>query len=118
MGLEGAGWGELAAQLAKQIDEQEKTICRLAGTVFNLNSPRQLGQILFDVMKICEPPKKTKTGQYTTDEQTLTALASDHEIVRRLLEYRTASKLKSTYADALPETIWPITGRIHTTYNQ
>ena len=97
---------------------QEKTIYRLAGTTFNLNSPRQLGQILFDVLKIGDAPKKTKTGQYATDEQTLAALAADHEIVQRLLEYRTASKLKSTYADALPAAIWPRTGRVHTTFNQ
>jgi DNA polymerase-1 len=90
----------------------------MAGTEFNLDSPRQLGQILFDVMKICDGPKKTKTGQYATDERTLTALAADHEIVRRLLEYRTASKIKSTYADALPTAIWSKTGRVHTTYNQ
>ncbi len=109
---------DFAAQLSKEIDTLEKTICRMAGTTFNLNSPRQLGQILFDVMKICEAPKKTKTGQYTTDEQTLAALAPDHEIVQRLLEHRTASKLKSTYADALPAAIWPRTGRVHTTYNQ
>src|SRR5207237_4357631 len=61
---------------------------------------------------------KTKTRQYVTDEQTLAVLAPDHEIVQRLLEYRTASKLKSTYADALPTAIWPKTGRVHTTYNQ
>jgi DNA polymerase I len=109
---------EFALQLSKEIDELEKTICRLAGTQFNLNSPRQLGQILFDVLKICDAPKKTRTGQYATDEQTLLALAPDHEIVQRLLEHRTASKLKSTYADALPATIWAKTGRIHTTYNQ
>lgn len=109
---------DFAAQLAKEIDELEKTICRLAGTTFNLNSPRQLGQILFEVMKICEAPKKTKTGQYATDEQTLMALAPDHEIVQRLLEHRAATKLKSTYADALPQAIWPKTGRIHTTFNQ
>ncbi|HEX2973552.1 MAG TPA: DNA polymerase, partial [Tepidisphaeraceae bacterium] len=106
---------EFAAQLAKEMDAQEKTICKLAGTPFNLNSPRQLGQILFDVMKICAPPKKTKTGQYSTDEQTLAALAPEHEVVQRLLDYRTASKLKSTYADALPTAIWPRTGRVHTT---
>jgi DNA polymerase I len=110
--------GDFAAQLAKEIVDLEKNICRLAGTVFNLNSPKQLGQVLFDVLKICEAPKKTKTGQYMTDEQTLAALAPDHEIVQRLLEYRTASKLKSTYADALPTAIWPKTGRVHTTYNQ
>lgn len=116
--LDSTALGEFAAQLGKEIDEQEKNICRLAGTVFNLNSPRQLGQILFEVMKICEAPKKTKSGQYATDEQTLTALAPDHEIVRRLLEHRAATKLKSTYADALPLAIWPKTGRVHTTYNQ
>ncbi|HLH53001.1 MAG TPA: DNA polymerase, partial [Verrucomicrobiae bacterium] len=100
--LDAEALAEFGSQLAKEIDEQEKTICRLAGTTFNLNSPRQLGQILFDVMKICAAPKKTKSGQYSTDEQTLMALAPDHEIVRRLLDHRTATKLKSTYADALP----------------
>jgi DNA polymerase-1 len=116
--LDAAVLGDFALQLAKEIDEHEKTICRLAGTTFNLNSPRQLGQILFDVLKLGAAPKKTKTGQYATDEQTLMALAPDHEVVRRLLEHRTATKLKSTYADALPTAIWPATGRIHTTYNQ
>ncbi|HWH69947.1 MAG TPA: DNA polymerase I, partial [Candidatus Sulfotelmatobacter sp.] len=116
--VDAAALADFAAQLAKEMDEQEKTICRLAGTTFNLNSPRQLGQILFDVMKICAPPKKTKTGQYSTDEQTLAALAPEHEVVQRLLDYRTASKLKSTYADALPTAIWPRTGRVHTTFNQ
>ena len=113
--LDSAALNDFAAQLGKEIDQQEKAICKLAGTVFNLNSPRQLGQILFEVMKICEAPKKTKTGQYSTDEQTLMALAPDHEIVQRLLEHRAATKLKSTYADALPTAIWPRTGRVHTT---
>jgi DNA polymerase I len=116
--LDAAAMADFAASLAKEIDLQEKTIYRLAGTTFNLNSPRQLGQVLFDVMKIAEAPRKTKTGQYSTDEQTLMNLASDHEIVQRLLDYRTASKLKSTYADALPSAIWSATGRVHTTYNQ
>jgi DNA polymerase-1 len=116
--LDAAALADFAAQLSKEIDQLEKTICKMAGTTFNLNSPRQLGQILFDVMKICAAPKKTRTGQYVTDEQTLAALAPDHEIVQRLLEYRTASKLKSTYADALPAAIWPKTGRVHTTFNQ
>jgi DNA polymerase-1 len=116
--LDSKALGDFATQLGKEIDEQEKTICRLAGTVFNLNSPRQLGQILFEVMKICDAPKKTKSGQYATDEQTLTTLAPDHEIVRRLLEHRAATKLKSTYADALPLAICPKTGRVHTTYYQ
>jgi DNA polymerase-1 len=109
---------EFANQLAKEIDRLEKTICHLAGSTFNLNSPKQLGQILFEVLKICEKPKKTKTGQYATDEQTLAALAPDHEVVRKLMEHRMLSKLKSTYADALPATVSPTTGRIHTTYNQ
>ena len=116
--LEAAALGEFAALLLKEMDEQEKTIYRLAGTTFNLNSPRQLGQILFDILKLGNAPKKTRTGQYATDEQTLAALAIDHEIVQRLLDYRAAAKLKSTYADALPAAIWPNTGRVHTTYNQ
>ena len=116
--VDAAALADFAAQLAKEMDVSEKTIYRLAGTTFNLNSPRQLGQILFDILKIGDAPKKTKSGQYSTDEQTLAALAPDHEIVQRLLEHRAASKLKSTYADALPATIWPKTGRVHTTYNQ
>jgi DNA polymerase-1 len=100
------------------MDQLQKSLCQAAGREFNLNSPRQLGEILFDVMKICEAPKKTKTGQYATDEQTLLALAPEHEVVRQLLDYRAASKLKSTYADALPTAIWPKTNRVHTTYNQ
>jgi DNA polymerase I len=116
--VDAAALAEFATQLSKEMDEAEKTIYRLAGKSFNLNSPRQLGQVLFDELKIGDAPKKTKTGQYATDEQTLAPLAADHETVRRLLEYRTASKLKSTYADALPEAIRPGTGRVHTTYNQ
>ena len=116
--VDAAVLADFGTQLAKEIDEHEKTICRIAGTTFNVNSPRQLGQILFDVLKISEAPKKTRTGQYATDEQTLLTLAPDHEIVRRLLEHRAATKLKSTYADALPVAIWPKTGRIHTTFNQ
>ena len=116
--VDAAVLADFARQLSKEMEEAEKAVYRLAGTTFNLNSPRQLGQVLFDLLKIGNAPKKTKTGQYATDEQTLTALAADHEIVQRLLEHRTASKLKSTYADALPEAIWPGTGRVHTTYNQ
>jgi len=116
--VDAAALSDFALQLSKEIDQQEKAICLLAGTAFNLNSPRQLGQILFEVMKICAEPKKTKTGQYATDEQTLMALAPDHEIVQRLLEHRAATKLKSTYADALPTSIWPKTNRVHTTFNQ
>jgi DNA polymerase I len=109
---------DFAAQLAKQIEAEEKQICRLAGREFNVNSARQLGEVIFDVLRICDNPKKTRTGQYATDERTLAELAPDHEIVRRLLEYRGMAKLKSTYVDALPAAIWPATGRVHTTFQQ
>jgi DNA polymerase-1 len=116
--LDSGAMAEFAAQLSRELKELEQGICQAAGREFNLNSARQLGEVLFEVLRICEKPKKTKTGQYATDEQTLLALAPEHEVVQRLLQYRAASKLKSTYADALPLAIWPRTGRIHTTYNQ
>ncbi len=116
--VDGPALAEIGQQLAKELDAQEKAICQIAGQTFNLNSPKQLGEILFDVLKICEGAKKTKTGQYATDEQTLLTLAPDHEIVRRLLDHRMLSKLKSTYVDALPTTIHPKTGRVHTTFQQ
>jgi len=116
--VDAAALADFAAQLSKEMDALEKTIQRMAGTTFNLNSPRQLGQILFEVLKISDAPKKTRTGQYATDEQTLATLAPDHEIVQQLLEHRAAAKLKSTYAEALPAAIWPKTGRVHTTFNQ
>src|SRR5436190_19147799 len=116
--VDSAALSDFAAQLSKDMAEMEKTICQMANKEFNVNSPRQLGEILFDVLKICEKPKKTKTGQYATDEQTLVALAPDHEIVQRLLDYRTAAKLKSTYADTLPTAICPKSGRVHTTFTQ
>ncbi len=116
--VDAAALADFSSQLSREIAEEEGHIYQLAGTKFNLNSPRQLGQILFDVLKIGDAPKKTKTGQYSTNEQTLIELAGKHEIVRRLLDYRAATKLKSTYADTLPTAIWPATGRVHTTYNQ
>jgi DNA polymerase I len=116
--VDAAALAEFATQLSKEMSEHEGAIYQLAGTKFNLNSPKQLGEILFDVLKIAGAPKKTRTGQYSTNEQTLIDLAPEHEIVRRLLEFRGATKLKSTYADTLPQTIQPSTGRVHTTYNQ
>ena len=116
--VDSAALADFAAQLSKEMDLAEKTIWQLAGREFNVNSAKQLGEVLFDVLKIAGNPRKTRTGQYATDEQTLAVLAPDHEIVQRLLEYRAATKLKSTYADALPAATWPKTGRVHTTYNQ
>jgi len=87
--------GHKIASLTEQIYQQ-------AGKEFNLNSPKQLGTILFEEMQLVEKPKKTKTGQFKTDESTLAALANQHKIVADILEYREASKLKSTYVDALP----------------
>lgn len=104
--------------LATQIEEQQKRIQELAGVSFNLNSPKQLGEVLFDRMQIAEKPKKTKTGQYATNEQTLQSLAPKHEIVRLILEHRGVTKLKNTYADALPGLVSSKTGRIHTSYQQ
>jgi DNA polymerase-1 len=89
-----------------------------AGREFNLNSPKQLGEILFDELKLVEKPKKTKTGQYATNEQVLAALAPEHPIVADLLEYRQLAKLKSTYVDALPLAVEDSTGRIHTHFGQ
>jgi len=116
--VDAAVLAEFSAQLGAEIQSQEQAIAGLAGEPFNVNSPKQLGHVLFEVMGITPAPKKTPTGQFSTDEQTLALLAPDHEIIRRLLDYRAASKLKSTYADALPAAIWPGTGRVHTTYHQ
>jgi DNA polymerase-1 len=100
---------------ARQIEEK---IYALAGEHFNIHSPAQLGQILFGKLKLVEKPKKTKTGQFSTSEDILSKLAKDHDIVNQVLEYRSVTKLISTYVDALPELVDPKTGRIHTSYNQ
>jgi DNA polymerase I len=105
-------------ELARQIAEAEKEIYSLAGGEFNLNSPKQLGDILFDRLKLLEKAKKTKGGQYATNEQVLQELAGAHPIIQKILDYRTATKLKSTYVDALPTAIWLKSGRIHTTFRQ
>jgi len=110
--------GEFSETLAEQIKGYEKKVFELAEQEFNLASPKQLGEILFDKLKLIDKPKKTKTGQYKTNEQTLQTLAPHHEIVQSILDFRQASKLKSTYADSLPGTIWSKTGRVHTTFNQ
>nr|WP_240610639.1 DNA polymerase I [Rubritalea profundi] len=104
--------------LGKKLETLTADIYGQAGKEFNLNSPKQLGEILFGEMELVEKPKKTKTGQFKTDESTLSALASKHPIIANILEYREAAKLKSTYVDALPEHICPSDGRIHTHLHQ
>ncbi|TND08670.1 MAG: DNA polymerase I [Bacteroidetes bacterium] len=109
---------EYSAELQKEIVETEKNIQELAGTSFNVSSPKQVGDILFEVLKIVEKPKKTKTGQYATSEDILQKLTGKHPIVEKILEYRELVKLKNTYVDSLPEQVNPKTGRIHTSFNQ
>ncbi|QHI69477.1 DNA polymerase I [Tichowtungia aerotolerans] len=116
--LDTAALEEISGRLAGEIENCEKHIYELAGHEFNLNSPKQLGEVLFDEMNLVEKPKKTKTGQYKTNEEELQKLAGDHEIVSTILDYRAATKLKSTYVDALPGFICEKTGRIHTSFNQ
>ena len=102
----------------RRMDEIEQEIYQLAGTKFNISSPKQVGDILFKEMKLVEKPKKTKTGQYVTSEEVLESLRHKHPVVGKILEYRGLKKLLSTYIDALPELINPRTGRIHTSFNQ
>ena len=104
--------------LAKRIAILSTEITEAAGRSFNLNSPKQLGEVLFGEMKLLEKPKTTKTGQFKTDEQTLSALAPKHPIVANILDYREASKLKSTYVDALPTHVSKRTNRVHTHFHQ
>ncbi|OQA27126.1 MAG: DNA polymerase I [Chloroflexi bacterium ADurb.Bin344] len=109
---------ELSQVLATDIGLVEKEIQSMAGSVFNISSPKQVGEVLFERLKIMEKPVKTKTGQYSTGEDVLSKLENKHPIVRRILDYRELVKLKNTYVDVLPELIDPSTGRIHTSYNQ
>ncbi|MEQ1795416.1 MAG: DNA polymerase I [Nitrospira sp.] len=106
----------LSKELEHELDKMMETIAGLAGTEFNINSPKQLATILFEKLGL-KPGRKTKTG-YSTDEDTLTQLATQHELPAQILNYRSISKLKSTYVDALPELVNPETQRIHTSLNQ
>ncbi len=105
-------------ELKSEIMAIEKAIYQKAGCEFNIGSPKQLGEILFERLKISEKAKKTKTKQYATGEEVLEQLKDEHPIVADILAYRSIKKLVSTYIDALPELIHPCTGRIHTSYNQ
>ena len=108
----------ISAKLQQRIDQLAASIRSHAGRDFNLNSPKQLGEILFEELKLSDNPKKTKTGQYKTDEQTLLSLSGLHPIIDDILAYREATKLKGTYVDALPSFVVPSTGRIHTHLHQ
>ncbi|WP_431125784.1 DNA polymerase I [Flagellimonas flava] len=108
----------LSEELDKDIKSLEQKIYEAAGEQFNIASPKQLGEILFEKMKLVDKPKKTKTGQYSTAEDVLSYLAKDHEIIQNVLDFRGLTKLKSTYVDALPNEVQQHSGRVHTDYMQ
>ncbi|NOT75283.1 MAG: DNA polymerase I [Cyclobacteriaceae bacterium] len=104
--------------LKSDLDKLQKSIFKLARSEFNIGSPKQLGEVLFDKMKLIDKAKKTKTGQYATGEDVLQKLADEHEIARKILEYREYEKLRSTYVDALPKMVSKTDGRIHSDFRQ
>ena len=109
---------QISEEFGGEIRKIEEKIYELAGTPFNIASPKQLGEILFERLKIDEKAKKTKTGQYATGEEVLQKLLHKHDIIPLILDYRSLTKLKSTYLDALPALVNPKDGLIHTSYNQ
>ena len=109
---------ETSRHFTARMQQIEKEVHRLAGVEFNIASPKQVGEVLFDRLKIVDKPKKTKTGQYVTSEEVLESLKGKHEIVGKILEHRGLKKLLGTYIDALPQLINPQTGHIHTSFNQ
>ena len=108
----------LSDDIEKDIFSLQQAVYEQAGETFNLSSPKQLGDILFEKLKLISKPKKTKTGQYATSEEILSELAPKHKIVANVLEYRQLQKLQSTYIDTLPKEVNSTTGRVHTTYMQ
>jgi len=109
---------KFSEEIGTELIQLEKDIHSFAGTTFNIDSPKQLGQILYEVLAITDKPPKTKTGQFSTNEDALQKLKGKHDIIEKVLQYRSLRKLKSTYADALPNEVNEQTGRIHTTYSQ
>ncbi|HRQ51866.1 MAG TPA: DNA polymerase, partial [Agriterribacter sp.] len=109
---------QYAAELEKEAKQAEENVYRQAGVRFNLASPKQLGEVLFEKLRLDPKAKKTKTGQYATGEEVLLKLAQSSKIVEDILAYRELTKLKSTYVDALPQLVNRKTGRVHTTYAQ
>ena len=116
--IDEASLAETSKVFTERMEAIEQEIREVAGQELNISSPRQIGELLFDQLKIDSKPKKTKTGQYVTDEATLLALKSKHPVVEKILDYRGYKKLLSTYIDALPQLVNPRTGHIHTSYNQ
>ncbi|MDI9858726.1 DNA polymerase I [Flectobacillus roseus] len=110
--------GNMSKELETDMRTVQDRVFELAGVEFNIGSPKQLGEILFEKLKLDPKAKKTKTGQYMTGEEILSKLESEHEIAKKILDFRELQKLKSTYVDALPQLVSPTTGRIHTSFNQ
>ncbi|MFZ9044453.1 MAG: DNA polymerase I [Cyclobacteriaceae bacterium] len=108
----------MSGELEEASNEAQKSIYELAGVEFNIGSPKQLGEVLFDKLQLVDKPKKTKSGQYATGEDILSKLAEEHEIADKILEYREYNKLKSTYVDALPKLVSQKDQRVHTDYRQ
>lgn len=108
----------MSKELEVETLKAQEEIFEMAGEEFNVASPKQLGVVLFDKLKLIDKPKKTKTGQYATGEDILSKLAVEHDIARRILEFREYQKLKSTYVDALPTMVSPVDGLVHTDYRQ
>lgn len=117
--IDTAALAQISHTLAQHLDQLRREVHEQAGCEFNLNSPKQLGEVLFDRLKLGgDRPRRTKTGQYATHESVLQAMAQNHPIVQSILEFREAAKLKSTYVDALPAAVCRKTGRVHTTFHQ
>ncbi|MDP2235277.1 MAG: DNA polymerase I [Bacteroidales bacterium] len=116
--LDSESLGEIGKGLENEIKQLETEIFSLSGTTFNIASPKQLGEILFEKLGLKTSAKKTKTGQYPTGEEVLSKIVHAHPIVQLILDYRSLTKLKSTYVDSLPTLVNPRDGRIHTSYNQ
>ena len=116
--IDTAALKETSLHFTARMQQIEKEVHELAGMEFNIASPKQVGEVLFDRLKIVEKAKKTKSGQYVTSEDVLESLRGKHEIVGKILEHRGLKKLLSTYIDALPQLINPQTGHIHTSFNQ
>lgn len=116
--LDTVALAEYSKTLTIELQNIESEIYKLGETEFNINSAKQVGEVLFDKLKIVDKPKKTKTGQYVTSEETLESIKDTHPIVNKILEYRGLKKLLSTYIDALPLLVDPKDGKIHTSFNQ